>query len=119
MRAHLQQPGNHYNSNQAWNESYSDYRKYVRLFNKGRGKSHPRSRDRDESAPPLAKGTRVGTSSSFVFPFPDLAKRSSRENSRLVVNALERRVMETGYIYPLATLRPSLRRRLYEARTAS
>src|SRR5215475_14306268 len=32
-----------------------------------------------------------------------------------MVDALERLVMETVYIYPLATLRPSLRRRLYEA----
>jgi hypothetical protein len=28
-------------------------------------------------------------------------------------------MMETVHIYPLATLRPSLQRRLYEARTAS
>src|SRR5215472_10423253 len=50
-----------------------------------------------------------------VFPFSCLAKRRDPWNSCLVENALETCVMEMVSIYPLATLRPSLRRRLSEA----
>ena len=63
----------------------------------------------------LADRTSVGTSSTSVFPFSALAKRSNPEHPWLVGYALERLVMETVYISPLSTLRLSLRRRLYEA----
>ena len=61
----------------------------------------------------------MGMSATSAFPFSCLAKRREQWNCCLVMDALERHVMETVYIYPLATLRKGYARRLYEARAAS
>jgi putative transposase len=57
----------------------------------------------------------LSLSSTFMFPFSCPAQRREERNFCLVVDTVEKRVMETVHIYPLATLCPSLQRRLYEA----
>src|SRR5262249_37321310 len=52
---------------------------------------------------------------TLSFPFSWLAKRRELWTCCLVADTVERHVMETVPIYSLATLRPSLQKRLYKA----